>query len=88
MKPSGSSPSYAAPGSRVCQFGVSSVNESHRWRRHELGDLAALEDDVVDPTVRQLLAHREPAVPAADDHHIRPSPSYHGPILPPVTQRV
>src|SRR5215210_4906748 len=30
MKPSGSSPSYAMPGRRVCQLGVSSRSESQR----------------------------------------------------------
>src|SRR5215212_344579 len=29
-KPSGSSPSYPWPGSRLCQFGVSKVSESQR----------------------------------------------------------
>src|SRR5215218_1046127 len=36
MKPSGSSPEYAWPGSRHCQLGVSSRNESQRSVRHEL----------------------------------------------------
>src|ERR1700733_4168058 len=35
-KPSGSSPSYVWPGSRLCQFGVSSVSESQRSVRQVL----------------------------------------------------
>src|SRR5580658_1916875 len=36
MYPSGSLPSYPWPGRRHCQFGVSSLSESHRSRRQEL----------------------------------------------------
>ena len=35
MKPSGSSPSYSNPGSRLIQLGVSSLRESQRWVFHE-----------------------------------------------------
>jgi hypothetical protein len=33
MKPSGSSPSYGAPGSRTVQFGVTRQNDSQRVRQ-------------------------------------------------------
>src|SRR3954464_2958916 len=36
MKPSASSPTYACPGRRHCQFGVRRRSESHRSVRHEL----------------------------------------------------
>src|SRR3954453_14599368 len=40
MKPSGSVPAYAYPGSRHCQLGVSSWSESQRSVRQELATSA------------------------------------------------
>ncbi len=37
-----------------------------------MGDLAALEHDVLDAALRQLVAHRQPAVAGADHDHIGP----------------
>ena len=48
MNPSGSVPSYGAPGSSTLQLGVTRQNESQRRRAPGLPDAAGLEDDVVD----------------------------------------
>ncbi len=80
MNPSGSSPSYAKPGSRHCQFGVSSRSESQRSVRHELATSPPLEDHMVDRAVGEAATHREAGLPASDDyrrcaHRARPCPA-------------
>src|SRR5713101_2400813 len=61
MKPSGSSPSYAYPGSRHCQFGVSKRSESHRSALHEFAtSLRSRTTWSIERSARQRLIARPP----------------------------
>src|SRR5271166_3426135 len=64
MKPSGSSPAYSCPGSRVCQFGVSSRRVGQRWVRHEFATSPRSRTTwSIERSVRRRLMAR-PACPA------------------------
>jgi hypothetical protein len=69
MNPSGSSPAYAPPGSRIVAFGVTRQKLSHR-SRHVCANPPTLQDDVLHALRRQLVTHGQPGLPGADDEHI------------------
>ena len=67
MKPSGSASRSAMPGSRVCQFGVSSRSESQRSVRHEFATSPRSRTTwSIERSVRRL-AHRQAGVAGTDD---------------------
>ena len=69
MKPPGSSPSYAAPGSRTVWLGPTSVKLSHRPSHDEPGALAS-STTCSTPRQRQLVARGQPGLPGPDDDDV------------------
>src|SRR5580700_9437204 len=64
MNPSGSAPAWSWPGSRVCQFGVSSRRLGQRWVRHEFATSPRSRTTwSIERSVRRRLIAR-PACPA------------------------